>query len=192
MGKLRPHSHITFSYPSSTLIQQYFDFTEILPKDSYIQGWWDAYNDLNGNNGVRAGIYFRDVDFSKDATRQAMYSYVNELVEMPYCGRYPTFNFWLVDFDEFVKEANISALPFETQLDQFLSVDVFYESHREDIVMEDGVMLASRTILAYDNHDYDDIKQTVDALELQEKISANQPVNHGRKDWAFFTWAGTF
>ena len=104
MGKLRPHSHITFSYPSSTLIQQYFDFTEILPKDSYIQGWWDAYNDLNGNNGVRAGIYFRDVDFFKDATRQAMYSYVNELVEMPYCGRYPTFNFWLVDFDEFVKK----------------------------------------------------------------------------------------
>lgn len=57
----------TLSYGTSQL-EQYFDFTEILPKDSYIQGWWDAFEDLNENNGVRAGIYFRDLDFSKIST----------------------------------------------------------------------------------------------------------------------------
>lgn len=178
-----------FAY-STAQLKQYFDFTEILPSDSYILGWWDAMNDLSVNNGVRAGIYFRDVDFSLKETRDDMYAFVDELVAMPTAGRYP-FDFWLEEFDQFVVDANITeSLPFEKQIALFLSEET-YEIHKENIVLGDsGVMLASRTLLAYDNHDYEDIKETIDALNMQEDISANQPVNKGRKDWAFFTWAG--
>ena len=178
-----------FAY-STAQLKQYFDFTEILPSDSYILGWWDAMNDLSVNNGVRAGIYFRDVDFSLKETRDDMYAFVDELVAMPTAGRYP-FDFWLKEFDQFVVDANITeSLPFEKQIVLFLSEET-YEIHKENIVLGDsGVMLASRTLLAYDNHDYEDIKETIDALNMQEDISANQPVNKGRKDWAFFTWAG--
>lgn len=180
-----------FAY-STAQLEQYFDFTEVLPKDSYINGWWDAYNDFNENNGVRAGIYFRDMDFSLPETRREMYDYVEELVEMPFCGRYPYYDFWLVEFDQYVVDADIAAMSFEDQLAQFLSEDAF-EIHKENIVVDaNGVMQASRTVLAYDNHDYENIKETIDALEMQEDISAEQPANKGRKDWAFFTWAGTF
>ncbi|CAB9530727.1 Pick C1-like protein 1 [Seminavis robusta] len=175
---------------STTQLKQYFDFTEILPKDSYILGWWDALKDLGENNGVTAGIYFRDVDFSLNTTRQEMYGFVQELVDMPYAGRYPTYNFWLLDFDQYVAETNISGLPFNDQLAQFLSVGK-YKAYDQHVVLDPatGDMLASRTSLAFDNHDYSDVKETVDALEMQEEISANQTVNQGRKDWAFFTWA---
>lgn len=108
-------------------------------------------------------------------------------MSMPSAGRYPTFDFWLFEFDQFVEKANIIRQPFEAQLQQFLSVDI-YESHKENIVLgAHGMMLASRTMLAYDNHDYEDVKESVHALELQEEISAAQPANRGRKNWAFFT-----
>jgi len=120
-----------------------------------------------------------------------MYDYVEELVNMPYCGRYPTYSFWLVAFDDFVKRENITDLNFEQQLQEFLSVDIYKNQFEDAIVLdENGTMTASRTILAYDNHDYSNVKETVKALELQEEISSAQPVNQGRKDWAFFTWAG--
>lgn len=122
-----------------------------------------------------------------------MYNFTEELVAMPYAGRFPTYDFWLVDFNQYVMEKNLSTDPsnFTQNLDQFLNEEI-YESHKEDIVLdkESGNMLASRTILAYDNHDFEDVKQTVDALELQEEISKNQRINRGRKDWAFFTWSG--
>ena len=121
-----------------------------------------------------------------------MYDYVQQLVSMPYTGRYPTYEFWLPEFDNFVVSVstNITYLNFNEQVERFLSVDIF-EVYKDAIVLDDdGTMLASRTVLAYDNHDYESIKDTVDALKMQEAISAEQPINQGRKNWAFFTWAG--
>lgn len=147
-------------------------------------------NDYTDKNGVFANIYFRDVDFSLNATRQAMYDYVQELVDMKYAGTYPTYDFWLVTFDRYVADKNITILPFEEQLDQFLSEDI-HEKHKEHIVLDgEGNMLASRTVLVYTELDSEDIKETIDALEEQERISRDQPINQGLKDWAFFTFSG--
>ncbi|CAB9509581.1 Pick C1-like protein 1 [Seminavis robusta] len=178
-----------FSWRTSEL-RQYFDFTKIIPADSYIQGWWTSYNDYYEANGVRAGVYFRDVDFSSQDIQDQMESYVQELAAMPYSGENEPFSFWLRDFREFVASENIESLVFEEQIKLFLENPLHYDAHHEDIVLnEEGVMTASRTLIRLDNIDEENVLEVVAALELQRSISANQLINKDKDEWAFFTWA---
>ena len=175
------------------LLVQYFDFTEVIPSDSYIQTWWDSYQDLYEANGVRAGVYFRDVDFSDASIQDQMETYVRELAAMKYSGKDEPFEFWLRDFKVFVQTEGIQNLTFEEQVKKFLGDPIYYDSYSEEIVLdENGVMTASRTLIRFNNVDEEDVLETVDVLELQRSISANQPVNKGKDDWAFFTFSGTF
>jgi len=181
-----------FSWRTSELTQ-YFDFTEVIPSDSYIQTWWDAYQDYYEANGVRAGVYFRDVNFGDKDIQAQMESYVQELAAMPAAGEDEPFSFWLRDFQVFLEnDSSLESLSFEEQIQKFLEDPVYFDSHHEDIVLdENGVMTASRTLIRLNNVDEEDVTEVVDVLELQRSISASQPVNDGRSDWAFFTFAGT-
>ena len=38
----------------------------------------------------------------------------------------------------------------------------------------------------------DDIREQIDALEAQRAVSQAQEINHGRSDWAFFTYNGVY
>ena len=174
------------------LLVQYFDFTEVIPSDSYIQTWWDSFQDLYEANGIRAGVYFRDVDFSDASIQDQMESYVSELAAMQYAGKDEPFEFWLRDFKVFVESDGIQDLSFEEQVKKFLEDPVYYDSYNEEIVLdENGVMTASRTLIRLDNVDEEDVLETVDVLELQRSITANQRINEGKDEWAFFTFAGT-
>ena len=181
-----------FSWRTSKMTQQ-FDFTDVIPGDSYIQTWWDVYQDHYEANGVRAGVYFRDVDFSDPSIRQEMEAYVQELAAMPYSGENEPFDFWLRDFNTFVEEGELEGLTFEEQVKLFLQDPINYEAHNEDIVLnEDGIMTASRTLIRLDNVDEQDVLETVDVLELQRSISKSQPVNRGKDDWSFFMFSEDF
>ena len=179
-----------FSWRTSEL-RQHFDFTKIIPADSYIQPWWDAYNDYYEANGVRAGVYFRDVDFSDESIRLQMEAYVRELAEMPVTGEGEPFSFWLRDFNDFLgKNESLNSLTFEEQIQLFLEDPLYYDSHYEDIVLdENGVMTASRTLMRFNNLDQEDVLEVVDVLEMQRGITARQLINQGRDDWAFFTFS---
>ena len=179
-----------FSWRTSELTQ-YFDFTKVIPSDSYIQTWWDAYQDYYEANGVRASVYFRDVDFSDPSIQDQMEAYVQELAAMPSAGKNEPFQFWLRDFRDFVEtDQDLQSLAFEEQIAKFLENPVYHDSHNEDIVLDkNGVMTASRTLIRLDNVDEEDVVEVVDVLELQRSISASQPVNEGLDDWAFFTFA---
>lgn len=178
-----------FSWRTSKLTQ-YFDFTDVIPSDSYIQPWWDAYQDLYEANGVRAQVYFRDVDFSDKSIQDQMESYVAELAAMPYTGANEPFEFWLRDFKIFIQNENLSALSFEEQIKLFLDNPAYNDSYKDSIVLnEDGVMTASRTLIRLDNVDEENVVETVDVLETQRDISGSQPINKGKDDWAFFTFA---
>lgn len=119
-----------------------------------------------------------------------MEAYVLELSSMPYAGEDEPFEFWLRDFKVFVEEQGIPDLTFEEQVQKFLEDPIYFDSYSEDIVLdENGVMTASRTLVRLDNVNEEDVLETVDVLELQRSISASQPVNQGRNEWAFFTFA---
>ena len=181
-----------FSWRTSKLTQQ-FDFTDVIPGDSYIQPWWDAYQDHYEANGVRAQVYFRDVDFGDESIQEQMESYVAELAAMSFSGEGEPFEFWLRDFRLFVEEDSLQALSFEEQIKRFLENPVYYDSYNEDIVLDaNGVMTASRTLIRLDNVNEEDVLETVNVLELQEGISENQPVNRGKDDWAFFMFSEDF
>lgn len=179
-----------FSWRTS-LLTQHFDFTNVIPADSYIQTWWDAYQDYYEANGVRAGVYFRNVDFSDASIRDQMEAYVTELAAMPAAGENEPFQFWLRDFRDFVAtDQELEELAFEEQIKLFLADPIYYDSHHEDIVLdENGVMTASRTLIRLNNVNEEDVLEVVDVLELQRSISASQEVNEGLDDWSFFTFS---
>lgn len=181
-----------FSWRTS-LLTQYFDFTSVIPSDSYIQTWWDAYQDHYEANGVRSEVYFRNVDFADQSVQDQMEAYVQELAGMKYAGENEPFSFWLRDFRVFVdteEVAGVQDLAFDQQIELFLQDPVYFDSHHEDIVLDDnGVMTASRTLIRLNNVNEEDVVETVDVLETQRSISASQPVNEGLDDWSFFTFA---
>lgn len=181
-----------FSWRTSKLTQ-YFDFTTVIPSDSYIQTWWDAYQDLYEANGVRAGVYFRNVDFSDKQIQDEMETYVSELADMPYSGEDEPFEFWLRDFKVFIQEGNLTSSTFEEQVQLFLADPVYFDSYGDNIVLDaNGVMTASRTLIRLDNVDEEDVVETVDVLELQRSISSRQRVNQGLHDWSFFTFTDDY
>jgi Niemann-Pick C1 protein len=181
-----------FSWRTSQLTQ-FFDFTTVIPSDSYIQPWWDTYNDLYEANGVRSSAYFRDVDFSDPSIQDQMESYVQELGNMPAAGEGEPFSFWLRDFRVFVEDQQLDAMTFEEQVQLFLADPIQFDAHGEDIVLNaDGVMTASRALIRLDNVDENDVLEVVDALELQRGISESQPINQGLDDWAFFLFSEDF
>ena len=177
----------------TSLLTQYFDFTRVIPTDSYIQGWWTSYQDYYQANGVRASVVFRDVDFSSKDIQDQMESFVQELAAMPYSGENEPFSFWLRDFRAFVDSEGIADRTFEEQIKEFLQNPIYFDLYNEDMVLnENGVMTASRTLIRMSNIDESNVIEVVDALNLQHSISAHQPINQNKDDWAFFMFSEDF
>lgn len=179
---------------STSKLEQQFDFTEIVPKDSYILPWWVAYENYYENNGARPGVYFRHVDFSNTSIWDQMEDYVNDLANLTeYFGGQP-FNFWLRDFRSFLNTSEaFQDMTFEQQVEQFLLDPVFSQMYKEDIVLNTaGNMTTSRTWMGLDNVNYGVVTEQIDALVAQREVSAEQPINQGRSEWAFFTFAGDY
>lgn len=154
---------------------------------------WDAFQDLYEANGVRAGVYFRDINFADQDIQDQMEAYVSELAAMPYSGDDEPFEFWLRDFRGFVEGESLEDLVFEEQIKRFLQDPNFYDSYNEDIVLDaDGKMTASRTLIRLDNVEEEDVQEVVDVLELQRSISKSQTVNRGKDDWSFFMFSEDF
>ena len=175
---------------SASRLTQEFKFTDVLPDDSYVATFWEAYRDLAAQSGVRMQVYFRDVDQSDAAIQDQMEAYVNDLInDVPQVQDQEVF-FWLRDFKSFVnRTSSVRNLPFNLQVTRFLEEDVYESLYGDHIVRdEQGNILSSRTIVQMQDIDQDDVTQTIDALAAQRAVSEKQPINQGRDDWAFFTF----
>ena len=106
---------------SATQLTQYFEFTQVIPHNSYIHTFWDSWEYLYSANGEPVGVYFRDVDFSDPEIQSQMKSYIRELADSPHVGAYPE-RFWLEDMETYVNTFGLQSLSFEEQLDRFLSI----------------------------------------------------------------------
>jgi Niemann-Pick C1 protein len=180
---------------SVSQLTQSFSFTDVLPNDSYLTDFFDALDDYTDRSSISPQVYFRNVDQSDKNIQEQMESYISDLVSMVDSILEPPGFFWLRDFKVFVNnsEDSLAQLDFYDQVQAFLNDTVYSELYRDDIVTDrDGTITASRCRIDMDHIDLEDIKQQIDALEEQRKVTKMQPINQGQKDWAFFTFEGIY
>lgn len=174
---------------SASKLEQEFKFTEVVPDDSYVADFFDAFNEYTVRSSVSPFVYFRGVDQSDPEIQNQMENYIEELVSIDAIEAGPEF-FWLRDFKRFVAENDFSGMPFPRQIEKFLQDSVYRELYADDIVVDGtGNVIESRCSINMDNIDIEDVKQQIDALESQHDVSRSQPINMGKDDWSFFTYA---
>ncbi len=175
---------------SASLLEQNFDFTEVVPDDSYITPFFDVLNTYTSRGGAIVEIYFRNEDQSSIEVQQQMEDYVNDLVNMKQIDSQPPY-FWLRDFTGFV-DANqtLQNLTFYEQFEVFYNNPVFNDIYADHIVLDkNGLITSSRTTVYMNNINDDIVTELIEALEDQRDLSSQQPVNNGKKDWSFFTYS---
>ena len=170
------------AYSASQLTQE-FDFTDVLPADSYATEFFDNFDAYTTQSGVRPIVYFRNVDQSDPTVQAQMEKYVADLQGLQQITDAPVF-FWLKDFKEFVNEtSSIQSLPFNEQIRAFLADSVYEELYSDNIVLDsDGNIAASRTEMLMDEVDLEDIGAQIDALSDQEAVTDRQLINEGKGD----------
>jgi predicted RND superfamily exporter protein len=180
---------------STTQLKQAFDFTEVLPADSYVTPFVNAFDDFSVRTLVDPDVFFRFVDQSDVSVQDQMLQFVDDLVGIQAIVEEPEF-FWLRDFRTYVSSFNTSDIdgqPFNAQVDRFLSDPSYYELYHEDIVRDDaGTILASRCTLYMDRVDMKDVKNQTQALREQGDVSVAQPINQNSHTLKFFTYDGNY
>jgi Niemann-Pick C1 protein len=173
---------------STTLLTQEFDWTSVLPKDSYIVPYKQVTNGLTNNRDLAVDVYFRYVNFSEAAIRSQMRDYIEDLVELPYISAPPVF-FWPDDFDDFTNEYEIKGIDFEKQMDRFLADPVYSSLYKDDMVRDatTGRVTTTRTKMFFDGVNSHDMLHQMKVLLDEHKVTGTQPINQGSDDWKFFT-----
>ena len=143
------------------------------------------------HNLFECACYFRDIDVSEDDNQTAMFSFVNDMVDLEYTNYRPT-SFWLQDFLFYVNVTDeIQNLTFFDQLDVFLSTepyDVLYKN--DDVRNADKYVTTSRVSIVYDNVDKYDNEAQIDALKAEKEAAQSQSLNLGKdtSDWRMFSF----
>jgi predicted RND superfamily exporter protein len=177
------------AYSTSQLSQQ-FKLTDVVPDDSYLVGYFDAFDDYSSRTVAAPFVYFRSVDQSDEDVQEQMENYINGLVTIDAIVEPPAL-FWLRDFKVFmnVSKDSLAQLDFNDQVDAFLANPVFGYIYRDSIARDErGTITASRCTINMDNVDLDDVNEQISALQDQRMITKAQPINQGAKEFSFFTY----
>lgn len=176
---------------SATQLHQQFDFTQLVPKDSFLKGYFHAWKDYSNVGLYTMGI-FRFVDQSDPSIQDQMEQYVNDLVKEGPVDE-PTY-FWLRDFKAFLEENNSNTTlmekPFDEQVNAFLDIPIYYQLYNGDIGQPSGGghVFESRVKL-HVNVDLTNSKDATHMLETLRAISRSEPINQGGQgNWPFFTY----
>jgi len=178
---------------SASLLEQNFDFTEVIPDDSYITPFFDVLNGLTDRGGAIADVYFRNEDQSSIVIQAQMNEYVDALVDLSQIDNQPAL-FWLRDFQTYINQnENLQNITFYEQFEFFFNDPIFNSQYSNHIVLdENGKITASRTTVYMNNINDDIVVELIDALEDQRAVSASQSINQGKKDWSFFTYSSVY
>ncbi|GAX11141.1 hypothetical protein FisN_9Hh232 [Fistulifera solaris] len=177
---------------SATKLRQDFKFKDVLPSDSYITPFIQGRQDYTARSHLLTYVYFRDVNQSDPVIQEQMTEYIDDLVEMEAITGPPDL-FWLRELGLYVDNFTLHEYSFDEQLDSFLSVKIINKVFGNDVLRdsEDNI-IASRCLIDMGNLDADDIKGQIEALEDQERITNEQPVNEGKARKAFFTYSRAY
>jgi len=182
---------------SAMQIEQYLDFTMLIPKDSYLHDYVYALDHFADDNyGFFNGeIFFRNIDASLKVNRMEMQSYVDSVVEgSTYMTKYP-FYFWVNDFEDFVEENHLSRLDFQIQLTMFMETEPFKDIYADSILRKgNSSVISSRTFFEFDNLSRVDIKAQTKALRELREVSLKTPLNKDKSsnDWPAFTYSSVY
>merc|ERR1712038_1586288 len=178
---------------SATKLQQEFDFTDVLPSQSYVADFWGTYTTFSAVSGIEPEIVFRNVDQSDAIVQEQMESYVNDIVSIKSISNQPAY-FWLRDFQKFLSSSDddtLNSSPFTQQLDVFLSDPTFNQLYKDNIVRDSqGNIVTSRVQVRMDNVDQEDVVQQINTLKDQRIVTESQALNKDKPgdEWAFFTF----
>ena len=193
---------------SAAQFKQGFNFEQLLPRESYMQGFFKALDTYGKGRGwMVPTAYFRNVDQSDPDVQLQMQAYIDELVSsLDSITEHPTYC-WITHFQEFLTyDERLPEFEFKTQLDIFLSIDHFKQLYGDDIVRdpETGEIVASRCMMHMDNVDKNDVYEQVEIYKHQEAITRAIPANsnttwtttHAKnesgKSWNFFLYETIF
>eukprot|EP00550_Attheya_septentrionalis_P008425 CAMPEP_0198284360 /NCGR_PEP_ID=MMETSP1449-20131203/3837_1 /TAXON_ID=420275 /ORGANISM="Attheya septentrionalis, Strain CCMP2084" /LENGTH=917 /DNA_ID=CAMNT_0043981389 /DNA_START=103 /DNA_END=2856 /DNA_ORIENTATION=+ len=181
-----------FAYSTSQL-EQFFDYRDLLPNGSYVASFFDTLNDYAEDLAFQPEVFFRDVDVSDPEVQASMNKYLSDLTTLDSITELPSF-FWLQDFTAFetTNQAALAGMTFEEKLTEFLADPVFFSLYANDIVRDPntGVVTASRTKVIMDNVDGLDVRNQVKTIKDQRAMTKRQPINEGlgKGNWHFFTF----
>lgn len=172
----------------ATKLQQEFEFTDVMPEDSYASSYWIELREY-GAGVTFSGIYFRYVDQCDKSIQDQMEEYVVGISNIKSVRSEPEL-FWLRDFKKFSNETeSVHDLTCNEQIAEFLTVPSFKSMYEKDIVLdESGDIIASRTFVLMDQVDQTDVKEQIGALLDQREVSESEDVNKNREDYAFFSF----
>ena len=72
-------------------LEQHFDMNDMVPKDSYIRGYYTSLRHFSKTrNGMASYAFFRDMDQSDRGVQQQMLQFVDELAETGAIAAVPT------------------------------------------------------------------------------------------------------
>ena len=183
---------------SATLLTQEFKPAEFMPDGSYALSFIES-TDLYTNNKLRIAAFFRNVDQSDPEVQRQMIQYIEDMSALPQIQSPPNFC-WVTDFQKFkdgsipeyadlVSILNSGNLTFSEQLDLMLATPQINEVYGNDIAFnEAGEIESSRCYFSVNFLDLDVVNEQTDFLAEQRQLTASQPVNQGRADFAFFNF----
>ena len=171
-------------------LRQEFDFTDMVPEDSYVRSYYGALDAYSAREGEMSHIYFRDVDFSDPTIQTQMVEYIDDLMERGNVDE-PVY-FWLYDFRKFMgglpEGDSLHNVTFEEQIEKFLQVDVYRELYDQDIGRQKDGSVTETRVEIHIRVNVRDLKATTDMLANLREISGSQPINQGLEEWKFFTY----
>lgn len=178
---------------SATQIDVAFDFTDVLPRDSFLIDYEEASAEFAEVPAVSPWVYFRFVDQSDPEVRQQMRNYVEDLFEATDAMSNLPFAFWLNDYEEwYVENINItSKLSFNDTLVMFLSVPEFNHYNGHLLLDNDANIIASSVLIELDNMDVRKVEDYMGAFEALRQVSLSEPLNQNG-EWPFFTFDPIF
>ena len=124
-----------------------------------------------------------------------MQAYVDDLTYSGVISGPPVY-FWLRDFRNFMAQTenfDLSLQPFNEQIAAFFSDEGWQELYGEHVAIsdDDGSIMESR-VVAYIDVDLSSSRAGTDLLDKLRAVSGRQPVNEGRDEWAFLTYADEY
>jgi Patched family len=164
---------------SASLFRQEFNIYEVLTDDSYVAAYFRGLEKYAERGFVVPRAYFRNVDQSDPDVQDQMENFVDQLVTIDSITSQPPF-FWVKHFKEFLTyDERLLELTFNTQLDIFLSVDIFRLLYGDDIVRdpESGDIIASRVVMYMDKLDMSSLSNQIQAWRDQLTVTQSEPIN---------------
>jgi Niemann-Pick C1 protein len=175
---------------SFSLIDVAFDFTDVLPRDSFLIDYEDASAQYAQVPAVGPLVYFRFVNQSDPIVRKKMKKYVKELTDStPAISSPRPFNFWLYDYDEWYRQnKNVTRMhSFNDTLTMFLAIPEF-NHHNGNLLLDDKAnIIASRVMIELDNMDMRNVDEYMGAFKSLRQVTQNEAVNQNG-EWPFFTF----